>query len=529
MLLLILLAPWLCTGQKGSDRSELTPAGKIKRDIDYLASDELEGRRAGSPGETLAANYIEKRFRELMIPSFKSSSYQEEFVIKDGIKVGTNAYFSINDNKLKIGNEVIHMPYSHGNELKGLVLPFVDEPDNVWLISMKSLQADFSNNVPKLLYEAARDAINHHSGAVIFFNDIDPKWDLRADNQPNFAELTKPVLVINHQPYVKYIKPNMKKDWISIDAQLGYEDAHLHAKNVIAMIDNQASSTIVFSADYDHLGMRDSIMNGANNNASGVASLLALAEMIKTNGLRNYNYLFIAFSGSKYNDEGVSVFLKEHNALLTSLNCVIDLNMLGRFDKASRAVHVAGAGTCPFWGLLLQKHNKSGFALKIDSAGLGFGSYAHFYKKNIPVLSFSTGYTNDFAKPSDDAGKINTIAQVDINNYIYRMIAEVDMMSKLIFNKTTNLADKLSTLRNQIGLVPDLSYEDDGLRVAFCLIDKAAERAGLEPGDIIRQIAEFPIIDFDDYVLAMNKLPKGREVTVTVMREGKEFRFFVSL
>jgi S1-C subfamily serine protease len=73
------------------------------------------------------------------------------------------------------------------------------------------------------------------------------------------------------------------------------------------------------------------------------------------------------------------------------------------------------------------------------------------------------------------------------------------------------------------------SFTEDGIRIAFCVTNKTADKAGLLADDIILQLAEFPIIDFDDYMLAMNKLQKGREIPVTVKRGKNEFKFFVVL
>ncbi len=527
LLLLLLLLPYLTFCQKGAEKTDLLSVSKLKADIEYLASNELEGRMAGSKGEELAADYITKRFRDLNIAPYQTK-YQWDFIIKDGIKVRSNAYFKINETKLIIGSDVIQMPYGHGDRIKGAALPYVDEVDNVWMVSMKSIKADVSNTPFKVLYEKAKDCISKGANSVLFFNDADPSKDINLTNHPSYESLTAPVVVINHKAFISSIKPIMKKDWIDIDAKLGYEDAKLTARNVVAMIDNNAPLTIVVTANYDHLGNNGDIYNGANNNASGVASLLTLAEMIKSNGLRRCNYLFVALSGSKFNDAGALDFLQDNMRNLSGYSTLIDLNMLGRMNKVSRALYVAGVGTAPVFATLLQSNNK-GFALKVDSAGVGYGAYSLFYKMNIPLLSFSTGYTPDYAKPTDDADKINYSGQVEINNYIYKIISDLEKQSRPVFTETVNMAEKLERLKSNIGIVPDYSFAEDGIRVAVCIANKMAEKAGIEADDIIIQIAEFPIVDFDDYMLAMNKLQKGREVPVTVKRGKNEFKFFVVL
>jgi C-terminal processing protease CtpA/Prc len=102
-------------------------------------------------------------------------------------------------------------------------------------------------------------------------------------------------------------------------------------------------------------------------------------------------------------------------------------------------------------------------------------------------------------------------------------------MTKLPFRATENPAEKLENLKNDLGFVPDYSYTDEGIRIATCLINRLADKAGLEAEDIIIQISEFSIQDLDDYVLAMNKLEKGREIAITVKRGKNEFKFFVVL
>jgi aminopeptidase YwaD len=524
--LLFFLPYWACA-QKGTEKIDASPIGKLKKDIEYLASDELEGRMAGSKGETLAANYIEKRFAEIGIPSYKGSKYQWDFTIKDGKRVGSNAYFKINDIKLTIGSDIIPMPYGSGDRIKGAALPFVEEENNVWMISMKSIKADASNRPFKVLYEKANACIKNGATAIVFFNDIAPVNDINIINHPKFESLSVPVVVVNHKAYLNTIQPNMKKDWIDIDAKMGYEDANMTGKNVIAMIDNNAPLTIVVTAHYDHLGINGEIFNGANNNASGVASLLAIAEMIKLNNLKQYNYLFIAFSGSKFNNQGAISFLQA-NKTAFNYDCLIDLNMLGRFNKVVKSLFVTGVGTSTVWGSLLNKNNK-GFVLKIDSAGIGYGAYSLFYKKSVPLLSFSTGYSNDFAKPTDDAIKINYTSQVEINNFIYKIISDLDKMPRISFTETFNMAEKLENLKNDLGFIPDYSFPDNGIRIATCLTNKLADKAGLEAEDIIIQISDFRIIDFDDYIEAMNKSEKGKEVSITVKRGKNEFKFFVVL
>src|SRR5690606_25568820 len=95
----------------------------------------------------------------------------------------------------------------------------------------------------------------------------------------------------------------------------------VEAANVVGLLDNKAETTVIIGAHYDHLGMGGSsslyrgeadIHNGADDNASGTAGLLALAHKLKENkeNFENHNYLFIAFSGEEMGLLGSSYFTK---------------------------------------------------------------------------------------------------------------------------------------------------------------------------------------------------------------------------
>lgn len=83
------------------------------------------------------------------------------------------------------------------------------------------------------------------------------------------------------------------------------------ANNVVAFLDNKAPYTIVIGAHYDHLGLgkdhnsldanpEGKIHNGADDNASGTAGVLALAKyFVKNKTIEPYNFLFICFSGEE--------------------------------------------------------------------------------------------------------------------------------------------------------------------------------------------------------------------------------------
>ena len=136
-------------------------------------------------------------------------------------------------------------------------------------------------------------------------------------------------------------------------------DSTITGNNVMGYIDNNAETTIVIGAHYDHLGYggegslhrekEKAIHNGADDNASGVAVLLNLADRLKVKNSKaeikdNNNYLFIAFSGEEMGLLGSNYFSKNPTIDAQSINYMINMDMVGRM-KADSTLAVYGVGT----------------------------------------------------------------------------------------------------------------------------------------------------------------------------------------
>ena len=127
-------------------------------------------------------------------------------------------------------------------------------------------------------------------------------------------------------------------------------------RNVAGFIDNGAKTTVIIGAHYDHLGYgahgslhtgEPAIHNGADDNASGVAVMLHLAETLK-NGPKANNYLFIAFSGEERGLWGSNFFAKEPTIKVENVNYMINMDMVGRLNEEN-TLAVNGTGNSPLW------------------------------------------------------------------------------------------------------------------------------------------------------------------------------------
>ena len=184
-------------------------------------------------------------------------------------------------------------------------------------------------------------------------------------------------------------------------------------------------------------------------------------------------------------------------------------------------------GTSPVWIPLLDSL-KSIFSIKKDSAGIGPSDQTSFYLKDIPVLHFFTGQHSDYHKPSDDAEKINYKGEVEVLNFIVKIIEALDNSPKLTFLKTRNTESGKSSFKVTMGIMPDYAFEGKGVRVDGVSDNKPAAKAGVLRGDVIIKFSDLNIGTIQDYMKGLQKFNKGETTKIKVLRDGKEIELNVT-
>lgn len=309
--------------------------------------------------------------------------------------------------------------------------------------------------------------------------------------------------------------------------------------NVIGFLDNGAPYTIVIGAHYDHLGLghdknsraakpEGKIHNGADDNASGTAGVLELANYFSNNKkAEKFNFLFMCYSGEELGLIGSKKWCDAPTYPLDKISYMINMDMIGRLNDTTKKLIIYGVGTSPVWVPILDSI-KSNFSIKKDSAGIGPSDQTSFYLKNIPVLHFFTGQHEDYHKPSDDADKINYEGEAAVLEYIIRIINSTPEKEKLAFLKTRNPDTGKSTFKVTMGVMPDYAYEGKGLRIDGVTDGKPAAAAGIQKGDVVVKMGDMDIKDIQEYMKALSKHKKGDTVPVKVLRDGKEVELKVT-
>ncbi|GAL65427.1 probable aminopeptidase [Jejuia pallidilutea] len=304
-------------------------------------------------------------------------------------------------------------------------------------------------------------------------------------------------------------------------------DSTITGTNVLAYLNNNAENTIVIGAHYDHLGYgaegslhrgEKAIHNGADDNASGVAVMLNLAEKLKGKNTNN-NYLFMAFSGEEMGLLGSNYFVKNPTIDTKKVNYMINMDMVGRL-KADSTLAVYGVGTSPILKQTLKAHNNS-FKLIVKESGIGPSDHTSFYNADIPVLHFFTGQHEDYHKPSDDFDKLNYQGMQTISNYIFEVISDLDDNGKLPFRKTKNESEETPRFKVGLGVIPDYMFDGKGMRIDGLSEDKPAQKAGLQKGDIVVKLGDSTVVDMMSYMKVLATFEKGDKTKVIVNRKGE--------
>ena len=308
-------------------------------------------------------------------------------------------------------------------------------------------------------------------------------------------------------------------------------DSTITGHNVIGYINNGAKTTVVIGAHYDHLGYggegslyreKDKVVhNGADDNASGVAVMLNLASRLKVKNENaevkdKNNYLFMAFSGEEMGLLGSNYFSKNPTIEASSINYMINMDMVGRM-KPDSTLAVYGTGTSPIFKQTLKSNNEK-FKLVENESGVGPSDHTSFYLIDVPVLHFFTGQHEDYHKPGDDTEKLNYEGMNLISDYIFDIITDLDDNGELAFRKTKNESEETPRFKVGLGVVPDYLYDGKGMRIDGTREETPAFTAGLQKGDIVVKLGDSTVTDMMSYMRALSIFDKGDEAEITVKR-----------
>ena len=306
-------------------------------------------------------------------------------------------------------------------------------------------------------------------------------------------------------------------------------------------------TTVIVGAHLDHLGYGiggDSLARadeagrihfGADDNASGVAALIEIAEYLVDQQRRGkfqpvHDILFAAWSGEELGMLGSTHFVRALGAggdtpasLRPGVIAYLNMDMIGRLDTS---VALQGLGSSSIWRSEIERRNAPvGLAITPVTSSYLPTDATVFYLRGVPILNAFTGAHPDYHTPRDTADKLNYPGAAKIARLMGLLTRALALRAEppdYIRAEDAPVNRPRRTSRVYLGTVPDYVAEGvTGVRLSGVVKGGPAEAAGIEGGDIIVELTGREIETIHDYSYALDALKIGEPARMVVERGGE--------
>ncbi|HMO15230.1 MAG TPA: M28 family peptidase [Pirellulaceae bacterium] len=596
----------------------------FQQHVYYLCQPALKGRMSGTPGERQAVAYVAGYFEALGLqPAGDQDSWFQIFEFPAGAALGDNCRLQVNETELTIDVDWRPLSFSQAGSFEASDVVFagygiaaekdgnqdaydsfvhLDVKDK-WVIVLRHMPEDvdderrqflaiYSNlsrkameirdrgargmlvvNGPRSQFKEkliplANDFIRGKTslGAVSISNEIAEQWLQRAGHNLNEIQ-TK---LDAGEPIMGFAIPGLK-----INVEIDIRQSRGTGRNVIGRLqwgDEPSSEVVVIGAHIDHLGEGRSsssratsedtslIHYGADDNASGVAGLLEIAEHfanMKNSGDTeelNRDIIFAAWSAEELGLHGSNHYVKtlqlsllrnSHGELAEDLTtesldelgpnvplprlnqyvaAYLNMDMIGRYRGR---LQLQGLGSSSDWDTLIEASN---FKLQLDIAKILDTNLptdaTGFYRGGTPIASAFSGSHLEYHTPRDTPDRLNYPDAARIANLMGNLALNLsELNSGPEFKRYDKVEEQSRSARMGVvylGTHPDYAYEETGVRITGTTAGSPAEKAGLKEGDVILSLAGRQVENLSEYMATMGGLKVGRETEVRIRRNGEE-------
>lgn len=383
---------------------------EVTRIETVLSSNEMMGRKAGTPAIDKAANFIADEFKKTGLQPLKGSSFLQEFVMIKPKLLLQKVEFDEKDADVEKVVVITSKKDFKVNEKSGFETASIPAGSNFFFEAWElfqsqknliiSVDTSFSKNFPRL-QQMNRNLMKDG-------NDV--------------------VFILGNQP---------KKFTIKTEQEL----TETKFSNVVGMIPGKSKKNeyVIFSAHYDHLGIAakpvngDSIYNGANDDAAGTTAVMVLANHFKKLNNNERTLIFAAFTAEEIGGFGSQYFSKQIDPAQTI--AMFNIEMIGTDSKwGKNSAFITGFEKTNM-GEILQKNLKgSSFSFYPDpypDQNLFYRSdNATLAKLGVPAHTISTSKMDsepNYHKVSDE------VSTLDLEN-MTEIIKSIAMSSVSIVN-----------------------------------------------------------------------------------------------
>ncbi len=570
--------------------------------VEYLASDELEGRLTGSPGAKRAGRYIADYFSHLGLePAGEEGSYFQSFEFTAGVRLGEgNRLADASGGEYEVNHEWRPLAFSETGSAPaaplvfagyGIVAPATEEQeeyDSYAHLDVKDKWVLVFRYLPEQVSPARRQHLSRHSslrykamvardrgarGLLIVSgpNSKVKEQLVRLGTDASLAASGVATISLSDSAAERLTSPldrSLKSlqdrldsgeymmglliPEVALEAKIDIIREKRLGRNVVARLpvrgEQALGGAVLIGAHMDHLGKglggsslarqeeRGQIHNGADDNASGTAGMLEVAQYLvdlKAAGRlkQRRDLLFAAWSGEELGILGSQAFVAwltnqgetaRSRPLEGEVSAYLNMDMIGRLrDHLS----LQGVGSSSVWRKEIEQRNVVvGLPITTSDDSYLPTDATSFYLAGVPVLSAFSGSHEDYHSPRDTADKIN--------------YEGVEKISKLMALIARSLASSMETpdyleqerpddegatrgLRVYLGTIPDYVEGDiKGVKLSGVTKNGPADKAGVMTGDVIVELAGRAIENIYDYTYAIEALKIGEPTVMVVLREG---------
>jgi hypothetical protein len=537
----------------------LTPGLALAQDLDpnvllghveYLASDALAGREAGEPGADSAAFYIARLFESYGLEPAGVDGFLQPFEITTTVAVGEDSRLALvtdtERRELKLNEEwfpfnfsgtgkVVGPSFDAGYGLTDDDFSDFDSSSTPVVILNGGVPDDFSPHTSGIDPSVRRRiTLARAKGATAAVVTVSRIRIPEAGDPPHAAGLPVIQVLADDAMESMLADPSLR-----VDLEAHVMPVRVTGYNVLGTLRGAspalAKEFVAVGAHYDHLGLGgpgslapEETMphNGADDNASGTAAVLGLAEYFATgpSNRPGRSLLFAAFSAEEMGLLGSEFFVSNPTIELAEVSAMLNFDMVGRMRDGK--LQVFGTETADEFGAVLDRAAEgSGLALSRVGDGYGPSDHTSFYARKIPVLHFFTGTHSEYHSPADDTELINAEGIVDVASLAARVIQDIG-----------NRDDRLAVVEQErpspsggggygpyLGTIPDFGeVEGGGLRLSGVRAGSPAEKAGMMAGDVVVEFSDREVLNIYDYTYALRDHVPGDTVTVRVRRGDDE-------
>jgi len=357
---------------------------------------------------------------------------------------------------------------------------------------------------------------------------------------------------------------------VQLSASIDVRQVKRTGRNALGRLrsgDKPSEQIVIVGAHVDHLGKGPSgsslarddetekIHLGADDNASGVAAMLEVAEYLagqKANGKLKLkrDILFAAWSGEELGLIGSSHFAKtfkpptahvhgahrgphgapkDNNSLYPAIAACLNMDMVGRLDKK---LILQGIGSSSIWRGEIERRNVPvGLPIGLQEDSYLPTDASTFFMRGVPILSAFTGSHSEYHTPRDTPEKLNYDGAAKTSRLmalLARSSAMRDTPPDYVAQAGPKKGARRANLRAYLGTIPDYAGADvKGLKLSGVAKNGPAEKAGVRGGDLVVELAGKKIENIYDYTYAIEALKIGQPVKIIVQRNDRRITFEV--